>query len=781
MTAPRLAQPGVSGHAAVDRAAPWLLLGLTIVFYAPIVAARATFPPGDFLHHFFPFSLFQHAAWQAGELPVWNPYTYGGHPFLADVQAAVYYPISNLLLLLTLPVTDPGWRLYLLHWDAVLHTWLGGLFLYWLARDLTGDAWAGLVGGAAFALSGYLTGYAPLQLAVLRTAIWLPLLWWSLARAWTGPQHWRWWLIAASSLAAAILAGHSQTLLLILYATAGWIVLLALIVRPPGAKGRTARLLGLFAVVAVSLGLTTAQWWPSWEFARYSVRAAADYAFVAGGFPWRDLWQLLLPGVLTQYSPLYIGVSGLLLVLEALFAAAAYPRRVESAATLPGARIPWRASVVFLALLTLAALVVSTGGNGPLYPLLYRLAPGWGLFRGQERAAYLATVGMCLLAGYGAALVPRLPANVRRRGALIAGALIVMLVYAFGLLWQLPGRTAMSHAGYLVIAATTLAFAVGGFVLVFAPGWGPRRSATLAAIIALNLIWTNVGTNLTWGTPWERVQPAPEIAAVQVAVTARADAGELPGRVFNEYRVYDDYGMAAGVEDVWGSSPLRLSAYAALFDEFPLDRMWRLLGVRYVLTWRRELFGPSELLGEWPQTTDTTYLHRLPQPNPRAWVATTVVVADEAETLTGLADHAISLNEVAWVPPGAGIGAVSLPPTDAIVQITRVAQRSLALTVESAGGLLVVAENWLPGWHVVDALCAGAVCPSDDADGRSYLTPIRADHALIGLWLPPGRVEFRLEYAPDSVFLGLWISLATGTLALAAIAWRLMARQSSRR
>ena len=36
--------------------------------------------------------------------------------------------------------------------------------------------------------------------------------------------------------------------------------------------------------------------------------------------------------------------------------------------------------------------------------------------------------------------------------------------------------------------------------------------------------------------------------------------------------------------------------YAALFDNFPLDRMWRLLGVETVLTWRQGIFVPSDLL-----------------------------------------------------------------------------------------------------------------------------------------------------------------------------------------
>ena len=105
--------------------------------------------------------------------------------------------------------------------------------------------------------------------------------------------------------------------------------------------------------------------------------------------------------------------------------------------------------------------------------------------------------------------------------------------------------------------------------------------------------------------------------------------------------------MRAGVEDVWGSSPLRLDRYAALFEEFPLDRMWRLLSVEHVLTWRKELFGPSELLGEFPQATDTTYLHRLPEPRPWAWLVGAVRPANDEEALALLADHQFNLDVTA--------------------------------------------------------------------------------------------------------------------------------------
>ena len=126
-----------------------------VLFYAPVLLNLRTFPDGDFTHHFLPFSMFQQQEMFCRRLPVWNPYTYGGHPFLADVQAAVFYPLSTLLLALTLPWRDAGARLYFLQIEAVVQVILGGIFTYLLARELTGSRWAGLLAGITFAFSGY--------------------------------------------------------------------------------------------------------------------------------------------------------------------------------------------------------------------------------------------------------------------------------------------------------------------------------------------------------------------------------------------------------------------------------------------------------------------------------------------------------------------------------------------------------------------------------------------------------------------------------------------------
>jgi hypothetical protein len=646
---------------------------------------------------------------------------------------------------------------------------LAGWFAYLWTRDLTGSRWGGLIGGITFALSGYVTGYAPLQLAVLRTAVWLPLLLWCLGHGWQQPRRVRWWLGSIGALSAAMLAGHSQSFMLLGYAAAAWVICLAFAHR----QSRIAAIIGTGLVAIATIGLTAAQWMPSLEFVRYSVRANVDYAFVSGGLALADFWQLILPGVLTQYSPLYIGVVGVALSVVALYALIR-PRRAE-AVSMTDNYLSVRAGILFCLGLVVFALLASLGGNGPLYPLLYRIAPGWSWFRGQERAAFLVVMGMSGLAAYGMALMPTLTPNARRRAAFLAGAVVVATVYAFGLLWQLPGRTAINQASYLLTAGMTLVLGLATAMLVLTPGWSARRQGWIVALLVVNLVWANAGTNQLAGTPADRVRVAPEVSALVEAVGQRSEAANgLPGRVYNEYRAYDDYGMRANVEDVWGSSPLRVARYEALFREFPLDRMWRLLGVEHVLTWRRELFGPSDLLAEFPQVTDTTYLHRLPEANPRAWVVPQAVVVDDVRALTLLADHEFDLAQRALLGSehAAFVAVEDAPAMGATVTLAQVAPEALRLTVQSdADAMLVVSETWLPGWEVADASCDGATCPDADEQGRAYFLPMRADLTLLGIWLPAGASEFVLRYDPPSVRVGLWISGGTLLLILVGALW----------
>ena len=62
---------------------------------------QVSFPLGDFSGQFVAFASYQAQRLLAGEVPLWNPYNYAGHPFLADTQSAVFYPVRLITIVLS--------------------------------------------------------------------------------------------------------------------------------------------------------------------------------------------------------------------------------------------------------------------------------------------------------------------------------------------------------------------------------------------------------------------------------------------------------------------------------------------------------------------------------------------------------------------------------------------------------------------------------------------------------------------------------------------------------
>lgn len=718
-------------------------LALAALFYAPLWLGLRTFPPGDFTEHFLPFSLFQQAALYAGRLPLWNPYTFAGHPFLADVQAAVFYPLSNLLLILTLPWRDPAARLYWLQVEALLHVALAGYFTSLLAHELIGDRPAAVLAGVVFAFSGYLTGYPPLQLAILRTAIWLPLILWLWLRAFRRPDRWGRWVAAGLTCAVAFTAGHPQTFLFIGYAVAGWIAW----------QWWATRTMRWLPALLLAVGLSAVQWLPSLEFTAYSVRASVDYAFVSGGLPLRDTGQFLLPGIFSAFSPLYIGLIPL--GLAGLGAARAIRRCLS-----PRER-GQAAGVCYMALIALVALLLSYGRHAFLYPLFYRWAPGWALFRDQERTAFIVAFGLSVLAGYGAAGLQELSPRAARRFALgfVAAA-------GSGLIGVALAARASGHSSNDALLLQKVG--IGLAVLIawvlsrrFVRSPAGRRAA-LIALVAADLFGAGYALNLA---PPQPLPPAgAQVVAGLVAARAPAD-GSVGGRVHNDGVLPEDYGMLVGIEEVGGSSPLRLARFAALLGDFPRDRLWQLAGVKYVLSAERELYVPSRLLAEIAGPKGPAYLHELEAANPRAWVATAIRTADDAAARPLLGDASFDPRTTALLPPAvngvgrpAGLEDGALAGADeSVVRLERIGPGHLIAHVQSrGGGLLIVSENWLPGWRAAVRRA-----------GEPAATPVavvRADLTLLGVPVPPGESTVELIYRPASVTIGLLISAASALL-----------------
>ena len=121
----------------LDAALLLLLAVLVAVFFwrilTPNPADRAQFPPGDFTDQFYAFRVYEAHALIEGRIPLWSENYNSGHPFLADIQSAVFYPVALINTLANIWLFN-SFSLFALELEALFHFYLAGAFTYLFAR-----------------------------------------------------------------------------------------------------------------------------------------------------------------------------------------------------------------------------------------------------------------------------------------------------------------------------------------------------------------------------------------------------------------------------------------------------------------------------------------------------------------------------------------------------------------------------------------------------------------------------------------------------------------------
>src|SRR5579883_363857 len=153
-----------------------LVLGVLIVACFPqVIAGFETFFEVDFGTFGYPVASLHRDCFWAGQLPLWNPYSSCGMPFLAQWNTMTLYPLSLFYLLLPL-----SWSLGVF---CLLHLFWGGVGMYFLARRWTGNPLAAAVGGVAYAFNG-LTWFGLMWPNNIAALAWMPWVVLAMENAW---------------------------------------------------------------------------------------------------------------------------------------------------------------------------------------------------------------------------------------------------------------------------------------------------------------------------------------------------------------------------------------------------------------------------------------------------------------------------------------------------------------------------------------------------------------------------------------------------------------------
>jgi len=148
---------------------------------------------------FLPWELFSAHSLRNGEIPLWNPYSGAGSPFLANWQSTIFAPMKLPFYLF------PSSRMFEI--ILILKVWLGSLFAFLFCRSLKMSAMASTVSALSFGFGGAIISC--LRLFELNTLFLSPLFFLTVHRLSISPSasstSW-----ASLATALLILSGHPE-------------------------------------------------------------------------------------------------------------------------------------------------------------------------------------------------------------------------------------------------------------------------------------------------------------------------------------------------------------------------------------------------------------------------------------------------------------------------------------------------------------------------------------------------------------------------------------------
>ncbi|MFC1875127.1 YfhO family protein [Chloroflexota bacterium] len=737
-----------------------LILLTSLVFFWKILLfpEQLIYGPGlsgsDTVNFFYPLYNYAYTILHNGDFPFWNSLILSGYPLAANPQFALFYPLNSLFLFLP-AATAFGFSYF-------LHIFLGGTFMYLLAKHFGLDRVCAFLSAIVFIFGAFITSHVYAgHYTMICAAIWLPLLFLLFDMALTRKSLML-GLVAGVVLGIQLLAGHIQITYLSLIALSLYLAYkLFFTIKDRDYRNILKPIIIMAVMLIAGILLSAVHLFPTYEYSMYSTRAGGlSYEWATSFSLKPEMLNLLLTNYWTgpswvsgdmpvfefwEYSS-YIGILPLFLVFLAIlfFNKNRY--------------------VIFFFLLAVISIFLAFGEYFSPYWLLYKFVPGFDMFRAPARFILLFSFASAILAGFGFSFL-RNKLN-REQVKYILKILTVLPVLAILIIITAIFTTTEFSA--IWVGMITLAILIVGSIGVIYLRIKKRLSGRCFDIVVTSFILLNL---LFFHMPLIDVKPTTDIYQIPSYAVYLQEHSE-------GYRVYDpegiipyNYFMTLGISKITGYDATALNHYSEFLGDSAgiigsnyspssttesisnLGVKLDLLNVKYVLSSKSLTDSDFKLvysfyLDVYMPDLDV-YIYEYLNALPRAYIVHNAeVISSENDALARLTDDAFDIRSYIILQENpvnisllneSGINYVSLEqysPQEIVIE-----------TTSETPGFLVLSESWYPSWKVY----------IDGNPSEIYKT----DYALMSVYIDSGNHSVQFVYEDQTFKIGILISCAT--------------------
>lgn len=706
-----------------------------------------------------------HSFWGGDFVPLWNPYSNCGAPFMAQWGTMTLYPLSLFYLILPLP-----WSLGVF---CLLHLWLGGMGMYFLARRRVNHPYAAALAGLVFVFNGFTLSC--LQWPNYMVALgWLP--WIALTVGTACARGGRAIVVAAIIATLQMLSGVPEFIFMT------WIIVVALqtvaTIEKRDSMFAILSVRRLALIVLLVTGLSAAQLLPFFELLSLSQRHDG-FAAEKWAMPWHGIGNFFVP--LFHYAKTYTGAffqGG-----QSLIATYYLGLGTMMLAAIGGFRGRTRETTT-LAVMAILSVLLAMGESGYLYGFIKDLFPRLGFVRYPVKFLMPLAFVTPLLAAYGIRwfVIRERKLESRDRRLLVCGwaaaaVIITALLLSTRVLsfpFDQPGETlknAVWRAGFfglfLILLYQSRRMAApqsagilrcGALVVIVAdilthmPQWNPR--------IAASEFRPNIASEAQ-----EFGKEKPALGVSRIMITPAAEAlflrSTIPDSTTNfqgkRLGFWSHLNLLDAIPKINGSSTLQLLEQAEIQDliykngnpDFDSSQLADFLAVTHITS----PLNPTDWI-------------RRNASSPWATIGRKPVFLPSRQILETIAANKADLKSNVFLPAEAKAAFSDASAEAASLKIQAFSAHHIEIeTLSEKPTALVIAQTYHPAWR---------------ASVNGNPSPVwRANHAFQAISVPAGRNVIRLEYHDGKFRIGIAVTLVS--MILCGVIWTRRGRSTGRK